>query len=50
MSELVGNPEDRFSHNEAQILVYSGYIVGIDLISSAPSNSALNNQPLIADS
>ena len=25
VSDLVGNPDDRFSHNEAQVLVYDGF-------------------------
>ena len=29
MSDLVGNPEDRFSHNEAQIILSRGSLVGI---------------------
>ena len=33
--DLVGNPEDRFSHNEAQVFVYTcSYMIGFIIIFS----------------
>ena len=32
MSDLVGNPEDRFSHTEAQFFVAERYNQGIDIL------------------
>ena len=37
MSDLVGNTEDRFSHNEAQILFQSKTAVQVPVRSSTPT-------------
>ena len=29
MSDLAGNPEDRFSHNEAHLMIIEGYFLSV---------------------
>ena len=38
MSGLVGNPEDRFSHNEAHIIVFVFQELGVLSLSACPQN------------
>ena len=46
MLDLVGNPEDRFSHNEAQIFVVTGISIEQLLRNQSQWNTVITTVPI----